>query len=161
VPLDTKLRQLPIGEGEVLRHGNNVAIIALGAAVAPALEAARELESRGIAAAVANARFAKPLDAALITRLASGIKKIVTVEENVLTGGFGSSVARLLQESGHCDVQVKSLGLPDIFVEHGSQAGLRSKYGLDASGIIKEVLALFPQAPHDLPLHVENKAGKA
>ena len=76
-----------------------------------------------------------------------------------MTGGFGSSVARLLQESGHGDVQVKSIGIPDIFVEHGTQAILRSKYGLDASGIVREVLALFPKSLR-LTGKVEDKAGK-
>jgi 1-deoxy-D-xylulose-5-phosphate synthase len=160
VPLDAVLREIPIGEAEVVRYGEDVAILALGAAVAPSLEAARELASRGIEATVVNARFAKPLDAALITKLAARIKKIVTVEENVLSGGFGSSVARLLHESGRSEVQVKSLGIPDIFVEHGTQAGLRSKYGLDAGGIVKEVLALFSKSAPDLPLKFEDKAGK-
>jgi 1-deoxy-D-xylulose-5-phosphate synthase len=161
VTLDTTLHEIPIGEAEVLKYGDDVAILALGAAVAPCLEAARELTSCGIESTVVNARFAKPLDAALITTLAARIKKIVTVEENVLTGGFGSSVARLLQESGHSDIQVKSLGVPDIFVEHGTQAGLRSKYGLDAKGIAGEILALFPKSAPEIPFKVKGKAGKA
>jgi 1-deoxy-D-xylulose-5-phosphate synthase len=160
VPLDTTLHEIPIGEAEVVRYGDDVAILALGAAVAPSLEAARELASRGIQTTVVNTRFAKPLDASLITKLATKIKKIVTVEENVLSGGFGSSVARLLQDTGHSDVQVKNIGVPDIFVEHGTQAGLRSKYGLDAGGIVKEVLTLFPKSVQELPFKVEGKAGK-
>jgi 1-deoxy-D-xylulose-5-phosphate synthase len=161
VPLDAALHAIPIGESEVLRSGDDVAFIALGAAVAPSLEAALELTSRGIEATVVNARFAKPLDSALITMLAARVKKIVTIEENVLTGGFGTTVARFLQESGHTDVQVKSLGVPDIFVEHGTQAILRSKYGLDASGIAKEVLAMFPESIRKLPLKIEKITGKA
>jgi 1-deoxy-D-xylulose-5-phosphate synthase len=157
VPLDVMLKEIPLGEGEVLRYGEDVAILALGAAVAPSLEAADELTSRGIEATVVNARFAKPLDASLINNLAGKIKRIVTVEENVLAGGFGSGVARLLQESGHGDVPIKSIGIPDIFVEHGAQSILRSKYGLDARGIAVEVLALFPGPA---PMKVEGKAGK-
>jgi 1-deoxy-D-xylulose-5-phosphate synthase len=160
VPLDANLHEIPIGESEVIKYGDDVAILALGAAVAPSLEAARELSSRGIEATVVNARFAKPLDTTLIARLADRIKKIVTVEENVLTGGFGSSVARLLQDSGHGDVQVKNIGVPDIFVEHGTQSVLRSKYGLDAKGIAREILKLFPKSAQDSSLKVENKAGK-
>jgi 1-deoxy-D-xylulose-5-phosphate synthase len=159
--MDTALHEIPIGEAEVVRYGDDVAILALGAAVAPSLEAALELASRGIEATVVNARFAKPLDASLITRLAAKIKHFVTVEENVLSGGFGSSVARLLQESGHSDVQVKNIGVPDIFVEHGTQAGLRSKYGLDAGGIAGEILTLFPKSAQKLPFKVEGKASKA
>ena len=144
VKLDTVLHEIPIGEGEVVRYGEDVVILALGAMVAPALEAAGELASKGIEATVVNARFAKPLDKSLIIDLASRIKRMVTIEENVLSGGFGSSVLKLLQECGQCDVQVKNMGIPDEFVEHGTQAILRSKYGLDTEGIVRQVLELSP-----------------
>jgi 1-deoxy-D-xylulose-5-phosphate synthase len=110
----------------------------------PALEAAQELAARGIEATVVNARFAKPLDAELILNLAGRIKRMVTAEENTLSGGFGSRVLGLLQESGINDIQVKNISLPDEFVEQGTQAILRSKYGLDARGIAEQVLSLFP-----------------
>ena len=142
VKLDTKLHSIPIGKGEVLRHGEDVAILAIGATVAPCLEAARELASNGIEATVVNARFAKPLDSDLIIDLASHIKRIVTVEENALSGGFGSSVIDLLHQSGVSDIQVKSIGIPDEFIEQGAQALLRSKYGLDAKKIAQQVLTL-------------------
>ena len=144
VELDTEPQPLPIGKGEVLRSGEDVAIIAIGAMVAPALNAAQELSSCGIEATVVNARFVKPLDAELILELAGRIGKLVTVEENTLSSGFGSLVADLLQKSGVHDVSVKSIGLPDEFVEHGTQAILRAKYGLDAEGISRQVLSLFP-----------------
>jgi 1-deoxy-D-xylulose-5-phosphate synthase len=111
--------------------------------VAPALEAAGELALNGIEATVVNARFAKPLDAELIIGLAGDIKRLVTVEENALSGGFGNSVVSLLKESGVSDIRVKSIGIPDEFVEQGSQAILRSNYGLDAKGIARQVLGLF------------------
>ena len=158
VTRDTEFHEIPIGEGEVLKHGEDVVILALGASVAPSLEAAGELASYGIEATVVNARFAKPLDSALINKLAARIKRFVTVEENVLTGGFGSSVARLLQESGCNDVHVTNMGIPDIFVEHGTQTGLRSKYNLDIKAIVKEVLVLFPETIQELPLQIERKA---
>jgi 1-deoxy-D-xylulose-5-phosphate synthase len=158
VPLDTKLREIPIGEGEVVRYGEDVALIALGASVAPALEAAGELAKKGVEATVVNARFAKPLDKSLIIDLSGRIKRIVTVEENVLNGGFGSSIIKLLQESGRCDVTVKNIGIPDEFVEHGTQAILRSKYGLDANGIARQVLKLFPDSVSNVPLNVDDKA---
>jgi 1-deoxy-D-xylulose-5-phosphate synthase len=144
VELDPQLREIPIGKGEILRHGKDVVILAIGTMVAPSLEAARELALNGIEATVVNARFAKPLDAELIIGLAGDIKRLVTVEENALSGGFGSSVVSLLKESGVSDIQVKSIGIPDEFVEQGSQAILRSSYGLDAKGIAKQVLGLFP-----------------
>jgi len=142
--LDKELHQIPIGKGESVRYGKDVAILAIGTMVTPALEAAQELASKGIEATVVNARFAKPLDSRLIADVARYTKRLVTVEENALSGGFGSSVVQLLQQSDIRDIQVKSIGIPDQFVEQGTQAILRSKYGLDAKGIAKQVLALFP-----------------
>jgi len=144
VELDTALHEIPIGKAEILRQGDDVAILAIGATVAPALAAARELASSGTEATVVNARFAKPLDSGLIIDLASRIKRMVTVEENALSGGFGNSVIDLLQKSGVSDIQVKSIGIPDEFVEQGTQAVLRAKYSLNAKGIAKQVLKLFP-----------------
>jgi 1-deoxy-D-xylulose-5-phosphate synthase len=144
VELDSKLHRIPIGKGEVLREGDDVAILAIGTMVAPALEAADRLAEQGIEATVVNARFAKPLDVELITHIASRIKRLVTVEENVVSGGFGNGVIELLQQSGISDMQIKTIGIPDEFVEQGSQAVLRAKYGLDAEGIVKQVLALVP-----------------
>ncbi|MFC1961747.1 1-deoxy-D-xylulose-5-phosphate synthase [Chloroflexota bacterium] len=145
VVLEENLHEIPIGKGEVLREGDDVAIIGLGATVAPALEAAEKLAEKGIEATVVNARFAKPLDGELLLDLARRVKVIFTVEENALNGGFGSSVSQLLQEARICDVPVKNLGIPDEFVEQGTQAILRTKYGLDAEGIILEVMEFFPQ----------------
>jgi len=161
VKLDTILCEIPVGEGEIVRYGDDVAIIALGATVAPALEAASELAAKGIDATVVNARFAKPLDKALIVGLAGRIKRLVTVEENVLNGGFGSSVLKLIQESGISDVQVKCLGITDEFVEHGTQTILRSKYGLDARGIAEQVLTLFPDCDSGPSLEAKGKVKAA
>ncbi len=142
VPLDTVLHPIPIGKGEILRHGEDVAILAIGATVAPALEAAQKVASYGIEATVVNARFVKPLDSELITDLANRTKRMVTVEENAITGGFGSAVNNLLQKSGGSDVRVKIMGIPDEFVEQGTQAILRAKYSLDAKGIAQQVLEM-------------------
>ena len=143
VRLDDELHEIPIGKGEIVRYGDDVAILAIGNMVAPALEAAQELAAKGIEATVVNTRFAKPLDSELITSLANQIKHIVTAEENTLSGGFGSGVAKLLQESGITDAQIRSIGIPDKFVEQGAQDILRSKYGLDAKGIAEQVLSLL------------------
>ena len=158
VKLDTKLHPIPLGKGEILRRGEDVVILAIGATVAPALKAAQKLASRGIEATVVNARFAKPLDSGLIVDLANRIKRLVTVEENALSGGFGGSVVSLLRESGMNDIQVKSIGLPDEFVEQGTQTMLRSKYGLDAKGIAGQVLSLFPTLTLDSSLKVKDNA---
>jgi 1-deoxy-D-xylulose-5-phosphate synthase len=144
VGLETELHQIPIGKGEILRQGKDVVILAIGTTVAPALEAAQKLAEEGIEATVVNARFAKPLDAELIKGLTGKIKRLVTVEENALSGGFGNSVLDLLQQSGINNIQVKIIGIPDEFVEQGSQAQLRANYSLDAEGIARQALALFP-----------------
>jgi 1-deoxy-D-xylulose-5-phosphate synthase len=158
VPLDEKLHELPIGKGEVLKYGEDVAILALGATVAPAMQAAARLSDVGIDAAVVNSRFAKPLDTSLFNDLARRIKRFVTVEENVLSGGFGSGVVSFLQESHPGDMYVKNIGIPDEFVEHGTQAILRAKYHLDAQGIFREVSAMFPESAVKPPQPVKGKA---
>jgi 1-deoxy-D-xylulose-5-phosphate synthase len=144
VELEPELHELPIGKGEIVRGGEDVAILAIGAMVTPSLEAADKLAKQGIEATVVNARFAKPLDAELILDIASRIKRLVTVEENAVSGGFGNGIVELLQQSGISDVHIKTIGIPDEFVEQGSPAVLRAKYGLDAQGIAKQVLALIP-----------------
>jgi 1-deoxy-D-xylulose-5-phosphate synthase len=161
VKLDTELREIPVGRSEVLKDGDDVAILALGAPVDPAMQAAADLSAKGIEATVVNARFARPLDASLINELAGRIKKMVTIEENVLNGGYGSSVLKLLQESGRCDITVKNIGIPDDFVEHGTQAILRAKYSLNAGGIARKVLEMFPEYAIDAPSATKDKAKTA
>jgi 1-deoxy-D-xylulose-5-phosphate synthase len=138
IPLASELHQLPVGKAEILKQGEGVVIIGIGSTVMPSLKAAEHLVPAGIDAMVINARFAKPLDTELITDVARRIKKMVTVEENVLSGGFGATVLELLQKGGLSDVKVKRLGIPDEFVTHGKQGFLRSMYHLDATGIANE-----------------------
>ncbi len=149
VKMDQEFNAIPIGKGEVLRHGDDVAILALGATVAPSLEAAKVLAASGIEATVVNSRFAKPLDSELIKGKTSRINYLVTVEENVLTGGLGSSVVTLLQQLGLSHVQVRNIAIPDEFVEHGTQAILRAKYKLDAQGIVQQSLSLLSKGELD------------
>jgi 1-deoxy-D-xylulose-5-phosphate synthase len=138
VPPAIELHQLPIGKAEILKNGEDIVIIGIGSTVVPSLEAAEHLTLWDIDAMVINARFAKPLDAELILDVANNTKKMVIVEENVLSGGFGAAVLELLQKAGVPDVKVKRLGIPDEFVTHGKQDLLRSLYHLDALGIAKE-----------------------
>jgi 1-deoxy-D-xylulose-5-phosphate synthase len=145
VPLSKEFQLIPVGKGELVKDGSDIAIVAIGSSVQPALEAAWELSKMNIDAAVANARFAKPIDRELISTLATRFGKLVTVEENTLNGGFGSSVLEYLEESGLHDVKLRRIGIPDEFVEHGSPAQLRAKYNLDAKGISTRVRALFPE----------------
>ena len=139
VNLDDEIRSLPIGKGEVLTTGNDVAILAVGATVAEALKAHRQLEAENISATVVNSRFVKPVDTDLIIRLAREMTSILTVEENVLEGGFGSAVLECLAAAGVTSCRVVRLGILDTFVEHGSQKILRANYGLDAAAIVKAV----------------------
>ena len=145
VPLEQELKALPIGKGELLKTGNDIALLAIGSTVQPALAAAQGLEQRNIDAAVVNARFAKPLDSTLILELASRTGRIITIEENTLYGGFGSVVLGLFESAGLTRVKVRRLGIPDEFVEHGHPSLLRAKYKLDAAGIAQQVLSLFPE----------------
>jgi 1-deoxy-D-xylulose-5-phosphate synthase len=138
VPLATELHQLPIGKAEIIKPGEDIAIIGIGSTVMPSLEAAEHLALWGIDAMVINARFAKPLDTELILDVANHTKKMVIVEENILGGGFGAAVLELLERAEASDVKVKRLGIPDEFVTHGKQDFLRSLYHLDALGIAKE-----------------------
>jgi 1-deoxy-D-xylulose-5-phosphate synthase len=140
VPLATELHQLPIGKAEIIKQGEDIVIIGIGSTVMPALEAAEHLALSGIDAMVINARFAKPLDTELILDAANHAKKMVIVEENVLSGGFGAAVLELLEKAEASDVKVKRLGIPDEFVTHGKQDFLRSLYHLDAPGIAKECI---------------------
>jgi 1-deoxy-D-xylulose-5-phosphate synthase len=144
VKMDTEFHELPIGKGEILRKGSDVAILAIGSMVAPSLEAADNLAQQGIEATVMNARFTKPIDTELIVDLATRIKRIVTVEENTIFGGFGNYVTNTIKQADISDVKIRTIGVPDVFVEHGGQAFLRSKYGMDAKGIVKKVLELVP-----------------
>jgi 1-deoxy-D-xylulose-5-phosphate synthase len=135
VEMDRELKSLETGKGELLVEGGDVCIVAIGSTVYPALQAAETLKGRGISAGVVNARFAKPLDADLILSVAGKTGCIVTVEENALQGGFGSGVLELLFDNGRHDVRIKRLGIPDQYVEQGSQAQLRKDLGIDAEGI--------------------------
>jgi len=139
VSLDGEPAVLEIGRGEIVREGGDLAVIAVGSTVYPAIEAADTLSREGIEIRVINSRFVKPLDENLICDTAMSLKKIITVEENVLMGGFGSAVLELLEKRGLYDVRVRRLGIGDEFVQHATQAELRELYGIDARGIAEAV----------------------
>lgn len=143
VAMDKNPEALPIGKGELLREGEDILLIGIGTTVYPAMEAAQRLERQGISAAVINARFVKPLDQDLIFDWARKIGKIVTIEENVLQGGFGSAVLEMLQEISFFPKSFVRLGIPDTFVVHGPQSTLRNLYGIDADGIENAALNLL------------------
>ncbi|HEY2717622.1 MAG TPA: 1-deoxy-D-xylulose-5-phosphate synthase [Solirubrobacterales bacterium] len=139
---------IPIGQGEVLAEGKRVALLGYGYGVAVALEAAAILADHGLQATVADARFAKPLDGALCERLARDHDLVVTIEENVLPGGFGSAVLEHLEDAfaeGPGErARVLRVGLPDRFVTHGKPALLRAEAGLTGEAVAERVLAAQP-----------------
>ena len=134
--LEKEIRPLPIGKAQLLNEGEDVLILAIGRCVCDALDARSELSRLGISATVVNCRFVKPLDDELICSLAEKHSRIITVEENVRQGGFGSAVLESLNDAGISGYQMERIGIPDTFVEHGPQNLLRSKYGIDAAGIV-------------------------
>ena len=146
-PLDGDLRELPLGKGYVVREGRDVAIFGLGKANNAAEEAAEMLAEYDISCGVVNPVFVKPLDVQLLLDTARSVPRIVTVEENVMAGGFGSAVLEAIAEAGMDDVAVHCIGMPDFFIEHGTAADQRHRLQLDAQGIVERVLgAFFPDA---------------
>ena len=129
---------IELGRGELLRPGSDVALVAIGSMVCRAVEVAELLKSHGVSAAVINARFVKPLDEDLILETVAGVDHVFTIEEHMALGGFGSAVAELLAERGVCK-PVTILGLPDRFIEHGSEEALLDDCGLSPSKIVKRV----------------------
>ena len=142
-PLDDDLKELPIGRGSVVQEGRDVVIFGLGKAANAAVEAADKLADFGISCGVVNPIFVKPLDVDLLFDAARSTRRIVTVEENVLAGGFGSAVLEALAEAGFEDVVVHRIGMPDSFIEHGTAADQRRRLNLDSEGIVDQILGVF------------------
>jgi 1-deoxy-D-xylulose-5-phosphate synthase len=139
-----KLELLPIGKVEILRQGEDMTILAVGTMVYPSLAAAEELEKEmGISVMVVNMRFVKPIDEEFFRQLSKTISTFVTVEENVLKGGFGSAISEYLNRNQLNNIKLISIGLPDEFPPHGARSLLLQKYGLTASGIKQKILDCF------------------
>ena len=157
-PLDSNLKELPLGRGAVVREGSDVVIFGLGKAANAAVTAAELLAEYGIACGVVNPLFVKPLDLSLLLDAARSTRRIVTVEENVLAGGFGSAVLEALSEAGMESVLVHRIGMPDYFIEHGTAADQRRRLQLDAEGIAQQILTTF--FPDSAQLPPRDKAGR-
>jgi 1-deoxy-D-xylulose-5-phosphate synthase len=153
VPLDHELHKLEIGKAELLSPSTleeaeqqECVILAYGSAVAQAEQAAKELAGDGIHVTVVNARWAKPLDEELIVRLATGTRRVVTVEDHMVAGGFGSAVLELLESRGLLQtIEVRLVGFPDRLIEHGAPSILKELYGLTSSHI-KDVVRELVEA---------------
>ena len=147
VEMDENLQRLPIGKAEILTEGPDILILAIGRLVSEALEAHALLLEHGISATIVNCRFVKPLDEEQISALADKIPRIITVEENVLQGGFGSAVLEALNDTGVGGYCLERLGISNTFVEHGPQQVLRSKYGVDAAAILETAKRMMNASP--------------
>ena len=142
VEISDDFSDIPIGKAQIVfKKGkkSHVLIIAVGSTVYPAMKAAKSLFEGGISATVINARFVKPLDEKLIREEAAKAKAVITIEENALCGGFGSAVLEVISDTIK-DHPFLRIGIPDEFIEHGSQKILREKLSLDAQGILEKTL---------------------
>ena len=146
VALDREMKSLDIGKAELLRDGADVVIAAVGQPVMPALRAAQDLAPLGINAAVVNARFVKPLDKDLFRNLLTRVPRLITVEDHVVAGGFGSAVVEMLADEGLAGVEAKRLGVPDRFIPHGTQDELRKICGFDKDAIAQAALQMVRRA---------------
>jgi 1-deoxy-D-xylulose-5-phosphate synthase len=148
VALPADGEEIPIGTGETLASGERVALLGFGYGVAVAMQAAEILGGHGLTPTVADARFAKPIDTELVERLALGHDLVVTIEENVLPGGFGSAVLEHLEdafaERPTERARLLRVGLPDRFVTHGKPALLREEVGLTGESVAERILTALP-----------------
>jgi 1-deoxy-D-xylulose-5-phosphate synthase len=142
VPLDSAMQKLEIGKAELLSPATlaeaeqqECVILAYGSPVEQAVQAARELAEEGIHATVVNARWAKPLDEEMILRLAKGTRRVVTVEDHGIAGGFGSAILELLEAHNLNRIEIRLIGFPDRPIEHGAPSILKELYGLTSSHI--------------------------
>src|SRR5262249_43938304 len=140
VEMPAEGKPLEIGKGRIMREGTKIALLSLGTRLAECLKAAEELASYGLSTTVADARFAKPLDTDLVLRLANEHEVLITVEEGAI-GGFAAQVYQALSDHGSLDrgLKVRSMILPDIFIDQDSPAAMYAKAGLDTKGIVKKV----------------------
>jgi 1-deoxy-D-xylulose-5-phosphate synthase len=142
VELDSELKNIPIGTWDVLKEGSDTTILTFGTTISMAMDAAAELEKQGISVKVVNARFIKPLDEKMLHEIFQTSKPVITVEEAVLQGGFGSAVLEFASEHGYYDTRVERMGIPDRFIEHGSVTKLLEEIGLTKEEIINRVKKL-------------------
>ncbi|GMB07691.1 1-deoxy-D-xylulose-5-phosphate synthase [Thermolongibacillus altinsuensis] len=145
VPLDDELKQIPIGTWEVLREGKDVAILTFGTTIPMALEAADQLAKEHISVKVVNARFIKPMDEAMLHELLQANMPILTIEEAVLQGGFGSAVLEFAHDHGYYGAVIERMGIPDRFIEHGSVNQLLQEIGLTTANVVERISTLIPR----------------
>lgn len=154
VPVKKIPKKIPLGKGEILKGGDDLAILSIGNMVKPSMEGSLFLEKDGISARVINLRFIKPLDEKLIINAAMECKNLIIVEDNILAGGLGSAVIELLECNGIDNIKVARIGLPDRFIEAGSTSILYQLCGLDKNGIVKKARSLLYASNNLYPVEV-------
>ncbi|MBI4488735.1 MAG: 1-deoxy-D-xylulose-5-phosphate synthase [Deltaproteobacteria bacterium] len=142
VKMESEIRSLEIGRAELLRPGRDIVIVGIGNTVIPAFRAAQDLSQLGIEAAIVNARFVKPLDREMLLDLLTQVPRLITVEDHVLEGGFGSAILEFLADEGITEVKLKRLGVPDRFITHGTQDELRKMCGIDKDAITQAAMQM-------------------
>ncbi|HET7616751.1 MAG TPA: transketolase C-terminal domain-containing protein, partial [Bacillales bacterium] len=145
VKMEKDLHEILIGTWEMVREGSDAAILAFGPMLNLAEKAAKQMEAKGISVKVINARFIKPMDEAMLEELAEQNTPILTVEEGVLKGGFGSAVLEHFNEKELETAPIRRMGIPDRYIEHGSVGDLLKEAGLTTDGICAEIRALLPE----------------
>jgi 1-deoxy-D-xylulose-5-phosphate synthase len=145
VKMDDDLKQIPLGNWEVLKEGKDLSILAFGTMVPVAMEAAEKLETLGIHVEVVNARSIKPLDHDKLTELAKSQRPILTIEETALLGGFGSAVLEFFHENHYHSMVVERMGIPDRYIEHGSVPQLLEEIGLTSENVAIQVEQIIPR----------------
>jgi 1-deoxy-D-xylulose-5-phosphate synthase len=143
--MDKVLKEIPLGQSELLKEGQDL-LIAFGSMVYPCLAVARKLEKEGMNLAVLNARFAKPLDEEMILRYAKPGRAIITAEEGVTVGGFGSAVRELLDKEKRFSLRFKSIGLPLDIYPIGKVDQIKKQYLLDEGGLVQQIREFYEEA---------------
>ncbi|MFC7394228.1 1-deoxy-D-xylulose-5-phosphate synthase [Scopulibacillus cellulosilyticus] len=144
INMDKELKELPIGRWEILKEGKDIAILSFGPMLQTVMEAAKQLQSEGISVSVVNARFIKPLDDDMLRKIAELHMPVLTVEESVLQGGFGSAVLEFFHDEGYHDMVIDRMGIPDRFIEHGNVKDLLNEIGLTSEQIYHHAKKLIP-----------------
>jgi 1-deoxy-D-xylulose-5-phosphate synthase len=145
VAVKPKPELIPIGKAQVVKHGTQAVVLGLGALVGMAEDVAKELEAKGFSTAVINPRSVKPLDIDTISFFARSADVVVTMEDHVLAGGFGSAVLEELSQLG-IQTPVVRIGWPDAFIEHGKPDALRAKYGISVANTVEKTLPHLKKA---------------
>ncbi|PKH08326.1 1-deoxy-D-xylulose-5-phosphate synthase [Planomicrobium sp. MB-3u-38] len=145
VEMDAELQALPIGSWEVLKKGTDAVILTFGTTIPMAMDAAKKLSEKGINAEVVNARFIKPMDEEMLHSIFKRNLPVMTIEEAILQGGFGSAVLEFAHDHGYHDATIDRMGIPDQFIEHGDVAELMDEIHMNSDQVVSTIQNLIPE----------------